>query len=252
VPSEVFKFLRSGLKGRLIAWDPVANEARWTVEHDGPWNGGVLSTASGLVFQGKLNGDFAAYDAATGEELWVADVKSGAASGPGTYEIDGAQYVTITTGWGSAYLLSAGGVAAPQAVPPTVGKIVTFKVGATGTVPDVDIPLVEATPKTEEFGSEAQLANGLVQYARNCTVCHGPFAVSAGVLPDLRWSSYTSSAEAWKGVLIDGNLQSIGMVSFADVLSEDEVEAIRAYVVQQAHNTQGIDDAIASESGGSQ
>ena len=69
------------------------------------------------------------------------------------------------------------------------------------------------------------------------------------MLPDLRWSSYTSSADAWKGVVVDGNLQSIGMVSFADVLSEDDVEAIRAYVVQQAHNTEGIDDAIASEGG---
>lgn len=249
IPSEVFKFLRSGLKGRLIAWDPVANEARWTVEHDGPWNGGVLSTAAGLVFQGKLNGEFAAYDAATGEELWVADVKSGAASGPGTFEIDGEQYVTITTGWGSAYLLSAGAVAAPQAVPPSVGKVVTFRVGADGTIPDIEVAMIDATPKTEEFGTEAQLTTGLVQYARNCTVCHGPFAVSAGVLPDLRWSSYASSEEAWKGVLIDGNLQSIGMVSFADVLSEEEVEAIRAYVIQQAHNTDGIDDAIASEGG---
>lgn len=249
IPSEVFKFLRSGLKGRLIAWDPVANEARWAVEHNGPWNGGVLSTAAGLVFQGKLNGEFAAYDAATGEELWVADVKSGAASGPGTFEIDGEQYVTITTGWGSAYLLSAGAVAAPQAVPPSVGKVVTFKVGADGTIPDIEVAMIDATPKTEEFGTEAQLTTGLVQYARNCTVCHGPFAVSAGVLPDLRWSSYASSEEAWKGVLIDGNLQSIGMVSFADVLSEEEVEAIRAYVIQQAHNTDGIDDAIASEGG---
>ena len=83
LPGEVTKFLRSGLKGRLIAWDPVAQEARWTVEHAGPWNGGVLSTAGGVVFQGKLNGEFSAYDAATGEELWTADVKSGAASGPG-------------------------------------------------------------------------------------------------------------------------------------------------------------------------
>ncbi|MCR9269075.1 MAG: PQQ-dependent dehydrogenase, methanol/ethanol family [Hyphomonadaceae bacterium] len=249
IPSEVFKFLRSGLKGRLIAWDPVAQEARWTVEHEGPWNGGVLSTASGIVFQGKLNGEFAAYDAATGEELWSADVKSGAASGPGTFEIEGEQYVTITTGWGSAYLLSAGGVAAPQPVPPAVGKVVTFKIGGTGEVPDIDVPLVEPTPKADEFGTEAQLAEGLIHYARNCTVCHGPFAVSAGVLPDLRWSAYTSSTDAWKGVLIDGNLQSIGMVSFADVLTEDEVEAIRAYVVQQAHNSEGIEDAIASEGG---
>ena len=76
--------------------------------------------------------------------MWTADVKSGAASGPGTFEIDGEQYVTITTGWGSAYLLTAGGVAAPQPVQPTVGKVVTFKLGAKGRFPDVDIALVEA------------------------------------------------------------------------------------------------------------
>lgn len=240
LPGEVVKFLRSGLKGRLIAWDPVAQEARWTVEHPGPWNGGVLSTAGGVIFQGKLNGDFAAYNAATGETLWSADVKSGAASGPGTFEIDGEQYVTITTGWGSAYLLSAGALASPEAVPPTVGKVVTFKLGGDAEIADIDIAMVDPTPKADEFGTEAQLAEGLVQYARNCTVCHGPFAASAGVLPDLRWSAYSSSPEAWKGAVIDGNLQSIGMVSFADVLSEADAEAIRAYVVQQAHNPQPL------------
>ncbi|MEL6726057.1 MAG: PQQ-dependent dehydrogenase, methanol/ethanol family [Pseudomonadota bacterium] len=249
LPGEVVKFLRSGLKGRLIAWDPVAQEARWTVEHAGPWNGGVLSTAAGIVFQGKLNGEFAAYDAATGEELWVADVKSGAASGPGTFEIDGEQYVTITTGWGSAYLLTAGALASPDGVPPAVGKVVTFKLGANEMIADIDIPMIEPTPKTEEFGTEVQLAEGLVHYARNCTVCHGPFAASSGILPDLRWSAYTMDSEAWKGVVIDGNLQSIGMVSFADVLSEEEVEAIRAYVVQQAYNPQAL---AADASGGSQ
>jgi quinohemoprotein ethanol dehydrogenase len=79
----VAKFLRSTLKGRLIAWDPVARAPRWTVEHDNAWNGGVLSTAGGLVFQGKLNGHFVAYDAATGDVLWDYNVKSGAGAGPG-------------------------------------------------------------------------------------------------------------------------------------------------------------------------
>ena len=235
LPGEVYTFLRSGLKGRLIAWDPVANEPRWTVEHDGPWNGGVLSTAGGVVFQGKLDGDFAAYDAATGEVLWSHNVKSGAASGPGTYEIDGEQYVTITTGWGSAYTLAAG-FAFEDKVSPALGKVVTFKLGGTGEIEDPNLPAVERTPKADEFGSEPQLAEGLVHYARNCAVCHGPFGVSGGVLPDLRWSTYASTDEAWKSVLIDGSLQSIGMVSFADVLSPEDVEAIRAYVIQQAHN----------------
>ncbi|MEO1643074.1 MAG: PQQ-binding-like beta-propeller repeat protein, partial [Pseudomonadota bacterium] len=235
VGPEVVKFLRSGLKGRLIAWDPVAGEARWTVEHEGPWNGGVLSTAGGVVFQGKLNGEFVAYDAATGETLWTHDVKSGAASGPGTYEIDGEQYVTITTGWGSAYLLTAG-FAFEEKVAPAVGKVVTFKLGGDQMIADLDIPMVERVAKTEPFGDAPMIEAGLVHYARNCAVCHGPFAVSGGVLPDLRWSTYTASSDAWKGVMIDGNLSSIGMVSFADVLTEDEVEAIRAYVVAQAHS----------------
>ncbi len=234
IPGEVITFLRSGLKGRLIAWDPVTQEPRWTVEHDGPWNGGVLSTAGGVVFQGTLGGEFVAYNAATGERLWGWDVKSGAASGPGTYALDGEQYVTITTGWGSAYALAVG-FGFERKLPPSVGKVVTFKLGGTAIIADIDAPLIERTPRADAFGTEAQLNDGLVGYARNCAVCHGLFAVSSGALPDLRWSDYSASKELWEAVIIDGALQSNGMVSFADVLSPEDVEAIRAYVVTQAH-----------------
>lgn len=234
MPPEAFGELRAALKGRLIAWDPVARAPRWTVEHDNAWNGGVLSTAGGLVFQGKLNGDFVAYDAATGEQLWSYNVKAGAASGPGTYMIDGEQYVTITTGWGSAFALAAGfGYA--EAVPPALGKVVTFKIDGTGTIPDVDLPAVDRTPKGEAFGDEAMLLAGGVDYARNCAVCHGVLAVSSGVLPDLRWSAITGNAEAFRGVVIDGNLEDNGMVSFADQLTPEDVEAVRAYLLAQAH-----------------
>jgi mono/diheme cytochrome c family protein len=239
---EVAKFLRSTLKGRLIAWDPVAREPRWTVEHGNAWNGGVLSTAGGLVFQGKLNGDFVAYDAATGDKLWSRNVKSGAGAGPGTYMIDGEQYVTIATGWGSAFALSAG-FAYDEKVPSTVGKIVTFKLGGTGEIPDADLPAIDRTPKAEPFGTEAQLAEGVVDYARNCAVCHGPLAVSSGVLPDLRWSAISANPDSWKGVVLEGHYSANGMVSFSDYLSEDDVEAIRAYVLAQAHAAAAADDS---------
>ena len=233
-PPEVAKFLRSTLKGRLIAWDPIAREARWSVEHGNAWKGGVLSTAGGLVFQGKLNGDFVAYDAETGDKLWNHELKSGGASGPGTYMIDGEQYVTITTGWGSAFGLSAG-FAYDETVPSTVGKVVTFKLGGTGEIADPDFPMIDKTPKADSFGDETMIAEGSVHYARNCTVCHGPLAVSSGVLPDLRWSAISGNEMAWKGVVIDGNLAANGMVSFADHLTPDQVESIRAYVLAQAH-----------------
>lgn len=233
-PPEVAKFLRASLKGRLIAWDPVARSPRWSVEHGNAWNGGVLSTAGGLVFQGKLNGDFVAYDAATGDKLWSHNLKSGGASGPGTFMIDGEQYVTITTGWGSAFALAAG-FAYDEKVPSTVGKVVTFKLGGTGEIADSGLAPVDATPKGEAFGSMAVISEGTVHYARNCAVCHGPLAVSSGVLPDLRWSAITANADAWKGVVLEGNLAANGMVSFAEYITPDEAEAIRAYVLTQAH-----------------
>ncbi|MAT34767.1 MAG: PQQ-dependent dehydrogenase, methanol/ethanol family [Ponticaulis sp.] len=231
----VFDFLRAGLKGRLLAWDPKTQDVRWSHEHNNAWNGGVLTTGGGLVFQGQLEGRFSAYDAATGDMLWEYDVKSGVASGPGTYELDGDQYVTITTGWGSAYALAAGGFAYDEVVPPMVGRVVTFKLGASGSIPDPDLPEILREPQAEDFGNEETLQTGLIAYARACSVCHGGLAMSSGVLPDLRWSPFTSSEAAWRSVVLEGSLRSQGMVSFADVLSEDEAEAIRAYVVKQAH-----------------
>ena len=56
--------------GELKAWDPVQQKARWTVKHPGSFNGGVLSTAGGLVFQGTSDGRFAAYAADSGEKHW--------------------------------------------------------------------------------------------------------------------------------------------------------------------------------------
>jgi quinohemoprotein ethanol dehydrogenase len=228
------KGLRATLKGRLIAWDPKTQSARWSVEHNNAWNGGVLSTAGGLVFQGKLNGEFAAYNAATGDPLWSYNVLAGAASGPGTYAIDGEQYVTITTGWGSAYGLT-NGLGYDQKVKSTVGKVVTFKLGATASISPPDMPTIDRTAKADAFGDEALIAQGTVAFARNCAVCHGALAISSGVLPDLRWSALTANAEVWSSVVLDGALTANGMVSFAKYLNPEDAEAIRAYVLTQAH-----------------
>ena len=162
-------------------------------------------------------------------------MKSGAASGPGTYEIDGEQYVTITTGWGSAYGLVVG-LDLDNAAP-SLGKVVTFKLGGTGTIPEPDAVAIARVPAAEKFGDQAMLEAGRVHYARNCMVCHGSLAISSGILPDLRWSQISGNATAWNGIVLEGNLAENGMVSFADYLSEDESEAIRAYVTHRGHET---------------
>lgn len=226
---------RALLKGRLIAWDPITQSPRWSVEHENAWNGGILSTAGGLVFQGKLNGEFVAYDAADGTRLWMHDLRSGGASGPMTYEIDGEQYVAITSGWGSLYAMG-NGFAYDETVPSSLGKIVTFKLGGKSVIPEPELVAIDRTPKAEPFGDEDQVAAGMVHFQRNCAVCHGNFAIGSGVLPDLRWSGIAASQEAWRSVVVDGILADNGMVSFSAHLSEEDVESIRAYVLVQANN----------------
>ncbi|MFD2578883.1 c-type cytochrome [Novosphingobium colocasiae] len=65
-------------------------------------------------------------------------------------------------------------------------------------------------------------------------MCHGPGAISSGVVPDLRRSGALTSAEAWQAVVIDGALKDRGMVSFAKYLSKQDAEDLRAYVADRA------------------
>jgi alcohol dehydrogenase (cytochrome c) len=61
--------------------------------------GGVMSTATGLVFTGDNEGFFHAFEGATGKELWKfqtgAQVWGSAAV---TYMLDGRQWVVMTSG----------------------------------------------------------------------------------------------------------------------------------------------------------
>lgn len=238
LPEGTLKAVRAMLKGRLIAWDPVARKPRWTVEHDGPWNGGILSTAGGLVFQGTVKGDLVAYEAATGRPLWRMNLKSGIAAPPVAYAVDGEPYLAVATGWGTAFALAAG-FFFDRAVPPKLGRVVAFRLGGTGTIPDPDLPMVERTPKAPAFGTPQMVEAGFLHYSRSCAVCHGPLAISSGVLPDLRWSAITADRAQWEEVVLKGVLAGNGMVSFAKHLTPAESEAIRAYVLDRANNPSG-------------
>ena len=90
--------------GRLLAWDPVAQQVRWKVEYPAYWNGGTLATAGNLVFQGTAAGDFIAYRATDGAKLWSAWMGTGTLAAPIAYEIDGQQYVSVMAGWGGAFV----------------------------------------------------------------------------------------------------------------------------------------------------
>lgn len=97
--------------GVLRAIDPKTGEEVWRYNNTAPLWGGVLATAGNLVFTGTPEGYLKAFDAKTGEELYKFNTGTGIVGTPVTWEMDGEQYVSISTGWGGAVPLWGGEVA---------------------------------------------------------------------------------------------------------------------------------------------
>ena len=219
--------------GRLIAWDPLMKQPAWEVAHSGAWNGGTLSTAGNLVFQGTADGKIKAFAADSGERLWEFATQTGVVAAPISYEIDGEQYVSINVGWGGIFALLFGEYVQTESLP-NVSRVLTFKLGAEGQLPDIEWqPVVEFNPP-ELTASEDTIMAGFVAYQDTCMGCHGTNAVSGLLVPDLRASALLHSAEAWDSVVLDGARVEAGMPPFGEYLDENESDAIRAYVISQA------------------
>lgn len=84
--------------GLLSSIDLTSGKISWQQKTEQPLVGGVLATAGGLVFTGEGNGNFDAYDSASGKLLWQAKANAGVNAPPISYEIDGVQYVAVAAG----------------------------------------------------------------------------------------------------------------------------------------------------------
>jgi alcohol dehydrogenase (cytochrome c) len=92
-----------GDRGFLKAIDPLTGKSKWELGFKSPNWSGTLVTAGGLVFTGELTGEFIAVDVDTGKILWQFQTPSGIVGQPVTWERNGKQYVTVTSGAGGVY-----------------------------------------------------------------------------------------------------------------------------------------------------
>lgn len=156
-------------------------------------------------------------------------------AGAATFMIGNDQYVAVLAGRGGALPLSIGYAIGKARDVPNVPRLLVFKLGGTaklpGTTPQdstpVNLPENKATPQ--------QVAQGQALFGRYCQVCHGASAGGGGVLPNLQRSATLSDPDTWKAILIDGMLKDRGMVSFAKVLTPQQAQLIRLYVIDEAH-----------------
>ena len=84
--------------GFLKAIDPATGQVKWKFQHTSPTWSGVLSTAGGLVFSGDAEGNFIAFDAASGKPLWHFQMGGAVYAAPMAFAVDGKEYVVIAAG----------------------------------------------------------------------------------------------------------------------------------------------------------
>ena len=231
---------QKAMTGALVAFDPVAGEVKWRVPMQTPTNGGTLATAGNLVFQGTALGDFRAYAADTGKQLWTFPAYSGIRAAPMTYSIDGEQYVAVLVGWGGVWDVSAGKLVTSK-ITPNISRLVVFKLGAKGQLPTPPPSVERVLDPPPLSGTPEQLALGTKLYTNTCSVCHGASAVSGALNPDLRHSAVLGNAEAWGKIVFGGALAHNGMVAWDKQFTADQIEAIRLYVIMRANEDKALE-----------
>ncbi len=241
VDPETLKQLRGGQPeidhaGFLRAWDVKNRRVKWQVRLENAWSSGTLATEGDLVFHGTGEGYFNAYDAATGQRLAHIFTGTSMMAGPITYSIGGVQYVAIVAGYGGAGMLSVGDNAAVKYYENN-GRVLVFKLGG-GPVPipaKLETPLGPPVIDNTGFAplTAQQLERGRSLYGR-CAGCHStgggtPILPNLGRVRDI-------GRDGFRAILLEGALQPNGMPSFADTLSEDDVNALYEYISRGEHN----------------
>ena len=214
-------------KAYLKAFDPLTGETLWNIEKDNNFNGGVLATAGGVVFQGdgswsgSGSGKLSAYNTDDGTRLWEFEAYASIGAPPITYEIDGTQYLAIMASADWEY--------------ESGGKLLVFSLGgdvelAVPALRDNSIP--EPPPL---IASTDQLARGDQLYHQVCVSCHGSLGrnMVSPRITDLRRMSLETHA-TFQAIVLGGARRELGMRGFAEEMNFADVEAIHQFVISKA------------------
>ena len=208
--------------GYLGAFDPLTGVYKWRHRLQSSFNGGVLATATGILFHGEGHGIFSARSTEDGEPLWSYDAAGAFSSSVISYAIDGTQYVATMVSGSLAHA--------------TPGTLLVFKLGGTDVRPappkrDMSIP--EQPPLT---ASAETLERGNALYHQHCALCHrglGVESVVATVTPDLRRMSRETRTD-FPAIVLGGARQQLGMPSFAGELDHTALNDILQFVTSEA------------------
>ena len=207
--------------GRLVAWDPVSESVRWSVEQPIAVNSSTLSTAGNLVFQGEGTGEFSAYAADSGKKLWSLKTGSAIDATPVSFSAGGQQYVLVPVGWGSASRIF--GPASMMATPESKrgpSRLLAFKLGGTTPFPYPPNWCRLSQSRRSKLSARKSIEQGKVLYETHlCSGCHSPGLDGSGAwtengaIPDLRYAPPRVHKE-WHAIVLAGTHRDAGMLGF--------------------------------------
>jgi quinohemoprotein ethanol dehydrogenase len=219
----------------LLAWDPIKQKKVWQLPLPPNWNPGTMTTRGNLVFEGRADGEFDAYNATSGDKLWSVKLGSGISSPPITYAVDGKQYVSLLVGWGGGGTL-LGSLAAQHGWKYKVHprRLFTFVLDGKAPIPPSPPPAFATPVDVPDFKIDEALARqGQELFTHSCMWCHGGAAVSGGTTPDLRESPIPTNREAFKDVVVNGVRLANGMPRFGE-FTDKQVDSLMHYIRREA------------------
>ena len=231
-------------EGYTVAFDPLSGDTVWAVRQEHPWNGGVVATAAGLLFQGDAMGKVSARSTDDGSLLWQTDTWTSIVGPTITYEVDGTQYVATMTGAGSINTTGAA-----TYIYGSHARVVVYALGGDAELPmppERDTTIKEQPPLT---ASAEDLDRGDILYHEVCSPCHGIGVLSSGGIPDLRFMTPEIHA-TFEAIVLGGTLNDNGMASFADVLDVEDTARIQQYIISRANRDREKELAEAAENAG--
>jgi quinohemoprotein ethanol dehydrogenase len=213
----------------LKAWNPLTGTATWVSAPLPFVSGGVLTTTSGLLFEGSTDGVLSVYEARTGKVLKRIETGTEISAAPIAYELNGTEYIAVTAGAGGpenaafAPNLAAG-------IYQNAERLLVFKLdgGPIPLPPKVVVPEPQPTPEAIR-SDPATLARGEQAFTLYCARCHA-VGGAFGAYPNL-WNLPAGTLAGFEDIVYGGALRYAGMGNFSDLLSLEDVRAIKAFII---------------------
>jgi quinohemoprotein ethanol dehydrogenase len=218
------------ITNRLLAWNPITQKAAWEIPLVGRKNGGLLSTAGNLVFQGDGAGFVSAYTADKGQKVWSFDGQNGILSQPISYMVDGRQYVSVITSFRGS---GVGGPGLENDYRTQHRRVLTFALGGGAKLPADDRTIAPIADDPQFKVDAKRAAAGMEIFNVRCAICHGGGATAAGSAPDLRRSPIPLGFETFSTVVREGPFIENGMPAFTE-MEPDDLLSVQHYIRQQA------------------